>query len=461
MKLYGHPIGALLKRTGKEIGRDRLTVYAAQMAYTFFFALFPLLLFTTALLGLVVDQHTVMGWVNTRLTSTLPAGVATLVNKTAVNVIAAKGKGGLLSFGFLLALWSGSSLFGSFRDALNQAYDVSETRPFWKQWLLQIAMLVAAGLVLLVATVVLLKGNAVLGWLGNTLHLSGATTLIWTIVQYPLAIGAVILIMWAQYYYLPNVRHQNKTAVLVGTIVAAVLWTALTLLFRVYVAKFNALNPAYGTIGAIMVLLTWMYYSSFVLLAAGELNSELRAHQPGVARDGSAAPPDVDPSRPLPDRGSNLPVRVGSSADVSHEGDGTGQDGRAGIGGLFSRLAHGSATLLRLEVGLARTELATVARGVGGGSALIATGAVLALIGGLTLLTGIVLLVGDQWLPRDLYFVAAATFVVITGALAWWSFSRGMDRLNPDVLVPHETVATVEETTEWAAHELRSTTKSH
>src|SRR2546423_2527479 len=97
------------------------------------------------------------------------------------------------------------------------------------------------------------------------------------IVQYPLAIGALVAVLWLIYYLLPNCRHHDKRILIIGALIATMLWIAATLLFRLYVQKFNALNPAYGAIGAIMVLLTWMYYSSFVLLAVGELMAEIEA----------------------------------------------------------------------------------------------------------------------------------------------------------------------------------------
>src|SRR5205814_5916031 len=135
--------------------------------------------------------------------------------------------------------------------------------------------------VVVAATVILLNGEGVVGWLGSRLRLKVITTLIWTIVQFPLAIVALVAVLWTVYYFLPNCWHQDKRILIIGAVISTLLWLAATLLFRIYVQKFNALNPAYGAIGAIMVLLTWMYYSSFVLLAVGELTAELQA---GTAR---------------------------------------------------------------------------------------------------------------------------------------------------------------------------------
>jgi uncharacterized membrane protein YqjE len=133
-----------------------------------------------------------------------------------------------------------------------------------------------------------------------------------------------------------------------------------------------------------------------------------------------------------------------------------GADGRRGLGALLRDLAEGSAELVRGEVKLARVELANAASAAGRGTALVAIGGVLLLVGTLALFTGLVLLIGDQWLPRDLYWVAALIFTLITGGLAAYFANRGRQQLSPSALAPHETVATLKEDTEWLKHPLRS-----
>src|SRR5207237_7042983 len=179
MVIRGYDVIALLKTTWAEIGRNKISVYAAQMAYAFFFALFPLLLFFAALLSLVADKRTVMAEFSGRIAAALPADVASLLAKTIEKVIFAKGAPGLLSFGLLTAAWSGSSIFGALRAALNAAYDVAETRPWWKQYLLQLGMLLLAGGVTVTSTVILLNGEGVVGGRGEHLGLSPVTSSIW------------------------------------------------------------------------------------------------------------------------------------------------------------------------------------------------------------------------------------------------------------------------------------------
>lgn len=131
-------------------------------------------------------------------------------------------------------------------------------------------------------------------------------------------------------------------------------------------------------------------------------------------------------------------------------------DGRRTLAALLRDLAEGSASLVRGELRLARLELTTAAGAAARGTAFVAVGGVLLLLGALAFLTGIVLLIGDQWLPRDRYGEAALIFALITGGIAAWLAHRGRTMLSPSALTPHETVATLKEDTEWLKHPLTS-----
>jgi len=131
------------------------------------------------------------------------------------------------------------------------------------------------------------------------------------------------------------------------------------------------------------------------------------------------------------------------------------QDGR-GIGTLVRDLADGSAELVRGEVKIARTEVGDVVKGIAAGTGFIAIGSVLALLGGLSLLAGIVLLIGDQWLPRDLYWVAALLVLLVSGGIAFVLFTRGMSMLSPASLAPDQTVETLREDKEWLKRRMTS-----
>ena len=132
----------------------------------------------------------------------------------------------------------------------------------------------------------------------------------------------------------------------------------------------------------------------------------------------------------------------------------SGDDGRRGIGALLRDLAEGSADLVRGEVRLARIEVGTAAGGAGRGIAFFVIGGVLVLLGTLATFTGLILLVGDQWLPRDLYWLAALLVALIAGGVAAWLASRGRTALSPSALAPIETVASLKEDKEWLKQRL-------
>jgi len=273
MTFGNYRLGVLLKQTAREIGEDKVTALAAQAAYNFFFSLFPLFLFLAPLLSLVVDRQTLMSVTMQRISGAVPPQAAAAISMVLEDVVFAGNAPGLVSIGALLAAWSGPNIFGTLASALNTAYDVEETRPWWKQQVLRLLMLVIGGVVVLVATVVMLGGEDIARAVGRAIGAGPVTTMIWSVVQFPLAFAFLVLLAFLTYKLLPNVK-QNSRHVLAVAIVTSVLWLIATLLFRIYVQRFPP-NPAYGIIGGIMILLTWMYYTMFVVLAGGELASEL------------------------------------------------------------------------------------------------------------------------------------------------------------------------------------------
>src|SRR5437764_14578952 len=131
-------------------------------------------------------------------------------------------------------------------------------------------------------------------------------------------------------------------------------------------------------------------------------------------------------------------------------------NGRRPVGSLLRDLAEGGVGLVRNEIRLARIETVEALNAIGRGAALVATAAVLALLGGLAFLAGLILLIGDQWLPRDLYWLGALVVAVISGGVAAWLAQRGRRALSPSALAPHETVATLKEDKEWLKQRLTS-----
>ena len=272
MILWGFRVKDLAKKTWSETRGDNVLAVAAQVAYNFFFSLFPFILFVAPLLGLVGDKQAIINGILSRLT--LPPDAMKMLSDVLKNLVFSDGAPGLVSAGALLAAYSGSNIFTTFIDALNTAYDVEDKRGWWHKRFIALGMLIAAAMVMGLATYVMLAGEKSVAFLGNVMGMSTQTARAWTFLQFPIAFVLLTAFLWMVYYFLPYAK-QAKKQVLVGSVFAAILWVLGTLLFRLYVQNWGAYNPAYGTIGAVMILLTWMYISSVVILVGGELNSEI------------------------------------------------------------------------------------------------------------------------------------------------------------------------------------------
>ncbi|HZF68965.1 MAG TPA: YihY/virulence factor BrkB family protein [Gemmatirosa sp.] len=275
MTIKGYRVGPLLKRTAGEVMEDNVLGLGAQMAYYFFFSLFPIVLFLTPMLGLVGDRRENFNFLVTRLSGAVPEEAFALVKGVLEQVVFAENAPGIVSIGAVLALWSGSNVFNALIDALNQAYDVvKDERPWWKKRLIAIAALLGVGALFVVATIIIVAGGDIVSAVGDRLGISAAGQLVWTVAQYVLALALLVATAFIVYYFLPCVP-QRKSHVLVGAVVGTTLWLLVTLGFRLYVQNFGSYNATYGTIGGVIVLLTWMYLSMVVLLIGSELASEL------------------------------------------------------------------------------------------------------------------------------------------------------------------------------------------
>jgi membrane protein len=273
MTLGGYSIGPLLKKTVREVGADKVTSLAASAAYNFFFSLFPLLLFLAPMLALIGNKEAMVNFLMGQMTSVLPSDQLDALRPVLMNIVFAKNAPGLISIGAFLAAWSGSTVFGSLIGSLNTAFDVEESRSWWKQQAIRLAVFALAAVILILTTIIFLGGEDIANKVGGWLHLGTAFVTIWKIVQFPLALLGLFGLAFVMIYFLPNLK-QRKSHAVVGAAVTTVLWLVATMLFRLYIQHFPP-NPAYGIIGGIIILLTWMYYTMFVMLVGGELASEL------------------------------------------------------------------------------------------------------------------------------------------------------------------------------------------
>jgi len=274
MVVFGYRVESVVKRTLREVLDDGLLGLSAQTAYYFFFSLFPLLLFVAPLLSLIGDKQRTFQVLVDQLQQVLPSEGWNLIGEVIRDVVYAKNAPGLMSVGALLAVWAGSNVFSSLIDALNVAYDVKDTRPWWKQKLIAVASVVVIGFAILTSTVLILGGETLMAWVGDRLALRASTRALWAGLHLPIAFLLLVTIAALSYYFLPNIR-QSKRQVLVGAVFTTIAWAVVTLGFRAYVTNFGNYNATYGAVGGVIVLLTWMYFSMLVFLIGGEINAEL------------------------------------------------------------------------------------------------------------------------------------------------------------------------------------------
>jgi membrane protein len=279
----------LLKRVWHNILATDVFGLAAQTAYFFFFSLFPLLLFTAPLLSLVGDKQQTVGVIMRALARSVPPDAFLLIQNVVNDVVFGQNAPGVLSLGAILTIWAGSNVFSALTDALNHAFAISETRPWWTRTLICWLFVIGAAIVGAVATIVLLDGEQIVHWIAGLVGLDATTRIVWTVLQVPIAIGFVVLLAWAAYYILPDLRLSAREA-LSGALVAVAAWVVVTIAFRLYVQHFGDYNKTYGTIGAVVVLLTWMYLTMLAVLVGGVLAAELHSRHTGAL---TAA--DVDP----------------------------------------------------------------------------------------------------------------------------------------------------------------------
>ena len=245
---------------------------AAALAYYFVLSLFPALIFLSS----VVAYLPVPDLFNQGLTVMsrfLPADTMGLVRKILADVISPN-RGAFLSFGLLGILWTASGGFAAAIEALNMAYDVEDDRPFWKTRPLAVALAFVTGALLLVALSVLIAGPRFGGWLASKVHLSGMFVFLWPYFHWTIAIGFTILAVEAVYFLAPNVK-QRFLATLPGAVLAVGCWIGLSYLLGIYFRHFANFNKTYGTMGAVVALMVWLYWTGFALLVGAELNAEI------------------------------------------------------------------------------------------------------------------------------------------------------------------------------------------
>jgi membrane protein len=271
----------LAKRTAKEIWADDLLNLAAQQAYYFFFALFPALLTFVSIASFFPIENLV-GEVIAVLGRFAPPDVLRIITEQ-IKQISQSGHGGVLTFAFLLTIWSSSGAMVSIITTLNTAYDVTEGRPMWKVRLIAMALTLGMAFFILVSIALVLVGPTLGEQLAIKLDMGDAFKWAWWIIQWPVVFALVATGIGLVYYFAPD-AEQEWIWITPGSVVATILWVVVSLGLKMYITYVGNFNETYGTLGGIIVLLTWFYLSGLAILTGAELNAELE-HASSYGKD--------------------------------------------------------------------------------------------------------------------------------------------------------------------------------
>jgi len=267
----GEPLLDLLIKTAKEVIDDDCPGMAAQLSYYFALALFPALLFVVALASYL--PYDVITDVVNSMASFAPPDVLSII-RGQLESIASGEPTGILTIGILGALWSSSGAMTSIVSALNKAYDIPETRPWWKVRLISIGLTIGMVIFILLSFSIIIAGPNAGQWVAGWLGLSSTFDLVWTVVRWPLAFALASSGIAMVFHFAPD-AEQDWAWVTPGSIATTVLWVLFSLVFRLYVTTIGDYTATYGALAGAAILLLWLYFSALALLIGGELNSEI------------------------------------------------------------------------------------------------------------------------------------------------------------------------------------------
>lgn len=285
-KLAGLSGREVIVRTARKTMNDDVVNSAAALAFWFMLGFFPLLFAVAGMVSMIGVGHGAHGLLVRYLGKVLPSSAATLVQQVLSETT---GRGVGLSL--LFALWSASSATAGLTDALNAIYGLKETRPWWKaRWR---AVELAAGTGALLTIAVLLV--AYIPVLVRAIAPGSTLILIWRIAEWPAAACLLFIVLLFLYRYSPDIQHQEWRWLRPGSVLAMIVWLAVSFGFKIYIRNFSNYGMLYGSVGTLIILMFWFYLSGAAILIGGELNAILEdaagQHQvPGAKRRGQHLP---------------------------------------------------------------------------------------------------------------------------------------------------------------------------
>jgi membrane protein len=283
----------VLRRTVAEFQADEITDRAAALTYYGVLSIFPALIALVSIVGLVGQPATKPLLTNV---GEFTPGAARQILESAINGLThGRGTAGLLFVaGIVGALWAASGYVAAFMRTANVVWDVEEGRPIWKTLPLRVGVTLLSIVLLAASAIAVVVTGGLAERAGELLGLGSTAVTVWDIAKWPVLVLIASLLFALLYYATPNVRHPGFRAILPGGIVAVVLWIVASALFALYVAEFGSYNKTYGSLGAVVIFLVWLWLSNVAILFGAELNAEI-ARGRSIA---AGAPEDREPYLP-------------------------------------------------------------------------------------------------------------------------------------------------------------------
>ena len=310
--------GTLCKRLYREYENHALPDSAAALGYYFVFALFPFMFFLTTLTAYIPYIRRSVDTLLARGEAILPAQAMLLIDDH-VHDLVAKPRPRLLTVGLLVTLYSASRGVDALRKALNLSYDVKESRPFWKTEALAFGMTIGGAVLVLVAVALLAAGGSAGLWLAERLGIASEYVFVWSWLRWPVTAAVIMWCAALAYYLLPDVEQEFKF-ITPGSVIGTTVWLLATWGFSIYAGNFGSYNVTYGSIGGVIVMLTWFYISGFIFLMGGEINAIIESVAPEGKAKGARAPGEAPP--PRDERPSHMPVGAAKAASVAERSNG-------------------------------------------------------------------------------------------------------------------------------------------
>ncbi len=265
----------LARRAWGGINQNDLINRGYELAYSFLFAVFPLLLFLFALFGLFASEDSKLhATFLSYMQVALPPSAYQLVLST-LNQVASHAGGGKVTFGLLIALYSGSSGMTQLISTLNAAYEVHEGRSWLKVHLVSIGLTLAMSTLITTAVLLVLASGHIVALVKHVAELSAFAFILGWVIEWAVALVLVVFAFALIYYFAPDVKQRHWYWVTPGSLVGVFLWAAVSAGLRGYLYFFNNYTRTYGSLGAVIILLLWFYVTGLAFLIGGEINSTI------------------------------------------------------------------------------------------------------------------------------------------------------------------------------------------